>query len=353
MARPLQGRLIDRDGPRVVLIGTGCVHVVAVAAMTEGARLGMASWVLIGFAWLAGLGLPPVSVAMRIEWARRMPPDRRTAAYSLVFAVQEMAVLIGPLLFGAVVALASASIAIEVTALAAGAGTLGLAFVMHGTRSMEMSAPGGNVLRNRRMWLLLAVVVLLGGALGAMEVCLPAIASAKDVPALSGLLVATVSLGGIVGAVCHARVRWSVRPAVRLVLLLLAGGLALIPAGVLTKLFVLALMLFLAGAAFNPALATTSLLVDDLGLAPGEAFGWLSTAVSAGAAAGAGLAGAMAEHAGAESDLLLAGAFGILGALLSLTLTRLPSTADRKRPSIAGSEQSTAGVNGLPGDPSP
>ncbi|MFG1711013.1 hypothetical protein ACFLIM_48430 [Nonomuraea sp. M3C6] len=51
---------------------------------------------LIALAWIAGASLPPVSMAMRIAWARRMPEGHPTAAYSLVFLVQEVAIFTGP-----------------------------------------------------------------------------------------------------------------------------------------------------------------------------------------------------------------------------------------------------------------
>jgi predicted MFS family arabinose efflux permease len=317
MARPVQGRLVDRRGPRLVLVATGCLHAVAVIALTV---TGGPGWALIGLAWIAGVGMPPVSVAMRIE-AQRTPPERRTAAYSTIFLVQELAVLAGPLLFGGIVAVASAPLALAVTGVAAGAGTFALAYVMRGARPAP-AARGGGVIRNRRMRLLLAVTVLVGGAIGVMEVGLPALASARGVPAASGPLLAAVSLGGIAGALCYGRLRWTARPAMRLVILLFVVGLALAPDAYLGALAAVGGALFVMGVALNPALTTASLLVDELEVAPAEAFGWLSTAIGVGAAAGGGIAGTVAEYAGPPRTLLLASLLAMLGAALSLLLAR-------------------------------
>ncbi|MDN3353622.1 MFS transporter [Actinomadura sp. DC4] len=320
MARPVQGRLIDRCGPRPVLAVTGCLHTTALVVLAG--ATGVPSWGMVALAWLAGTGLPPVSVAMRIEWARLTSPGLRTATYSLVYLVQELAIFVGPLLFSGVVAVLSASIALTVVAVAAGAGTLALAQAMRSAGARQAGTGGAGVLRDGRMRLLLGVVALLGGASGAMEVGLPALAVARGAPAASGLLLATVAFGGIAGALCYGRLRWSVRPARRLVVLLLAVGATLLPAALAPNLVVIGFVLFFVGIALNPALTTASLVVDELDVAPAEAFGWLSTAISAGAAASGGLAGVVGEYAGAAHALLLAFGFAVLGAALSLALAR-------------------------------
>jgi predicted MFS family arabinose efflux permease len=318
MARPVQGRLIDRRGPRAVLVVTGCLHVAALVCLARGGGAPIA--ILLAVAWLAGAGLPPVSVAMRIEWARRRPPELRTATYSLVYLVQELALFGGPLLFGGIVAVFSPSLALTVTAVVAGAGTLGLAWVMRAGRP-DGATPGGiGVLRDGRMRLLLAVIVLLGGAIGVLEVGVPALAVARGVPAASGPLIAAISLGGILGALCYGRLRWSARPARRLGVLLLTVCLALLPLAVPGDLYVAGGALFFAGLAINPAMTTSSLVVDELEVAPAEAFGWLSTAIGAGGAAGGGLAGAVGQYAGAARSLLPATLFAAVGAAMSLSL---------------------------------
>ncbi|WP_460520467.1 MFS transporter [Flindersiella endophytica] len=238
-----------------------------------------------------------------------------------------MAILVGPLLFGALMVWASASLALDVIAMASAVGALGLSLVMRRTPPQRAGESGGKVLRNGDMRRLLVVIVMLGGAFGALEVGVPALASANNVPAASGVLVAITSVGGIVGALCYGSVKWGARPAVRLVFILLAAGLALIPAGFVTKLYVLAAVLFLVGAAFNQALTTASLIVDRLDVRRAEAFGWLSTALSAGAAVGAGLAGFTAEHTTAGRVFVAAAVFAALGVVLAVSLARRPECA--------------------------
>ncbi|TMR10679.1 MFS transporter, partial [Nonomuraea turkmeniaca] len=124
VARPVQGRLIDRRGSRSVLAGAALLHVAALVALVAGAMAGWPAWTFAVPALIAGAGLPPISVSMRFEWGRRVTDEGRTAAYSLVFLVQEMAMLVGPLLFGLMIAAeSSSSLALGVVAVAAGAGT--------------------------------------------------------------------------------------------------------------------------------------------------------------------------------------------------------------------------------------
>jgi predicted MFS family arabinose efflux permease len=318
VARPIQGRLIDGRGPRPVLIASGCLHVTALLALVLCAAAGTPGVVLVALGWAAGAGLPPVSQSMRVEWARRTPAQGRTAAYSLVYLTQELSILLGPLVFGAVVAVASASLALGLVAAAAGAGTLAYAGVVR-TGRPDGSRRGrhGGVL-GTGMLVLLGVTGLVGGAVGALDVGLPALAAARDRPALAGVLVGALSLGGILGAVGYGARGWAVRPRARLVVLLLAFGVTLTPLVVVRSLPLIGAALFASGIALNPALTTTSLLVDELApQSPGEAFGWLSTAIGAGLAGGAALAGAIGQHYGPGRSLSLAAVSAFAAAALA------------------------------------
>ncbi|MFI7109820.1 MFS transporter [Nonomuraea sp. NPDC050227] len=168
MGRPVQGRLMDRRGPRPVLAATAFLHVVALIALVAAAAAGWPVWTSVVLAWVAGAGLPPISVSMRVEWGRRVSDGARTAVYSLVYLVQELAMLAGPLLFGLVIAVASASLALGAVVAAAGAGTLAFSRALRAGRAASVRE-GGRVFADRRMPVLLAVVLLLGGTIGALQ----------------------------------------------------------------------------------------------------------------------------------------------------------------------------------------
>ncbi|MFF0869211.1 MFS transporter [Nonomuraea sp. NPDC003560] len=229
MGRPVQGRLMDRRGPRPVLAATAFLHVVALIALVAAAAAGWPVWTSVVLAWVAGAGLPPISVSMRVEWGRRVSDGARTAVYSLVYLVQELAMLVGPLLFGLVIAVASASLALGAVAVAAGAGTLAFSRALRAGGAASVRE-GGRVFADRRMPVLLAVVLLLGGTIGALQVGVPALSAARGVPAATGVLVAALSLGGIAGAAGYGARTWASSPAARLVgAAALLGALLAVP----------------------------------------------------------------------------------------------------------------------------
>ncbi|MFI6176259.1 MFS transporter [Nonomuraea sp. NPDC051191] len=320
MGRPVQGRLMDRRGPRAVLTATAFLHVAGLIALVAAAAGGWPAWTFVALGWVAGAGLPPISVSMRVEWGRQVGDDARTAVYSLVYLVQELAMLVGPLLFGLVIAAASSSLALGVVAVAAGAGTLAFSRALRADGTAPVRE-GGRVFADRGMLVLLAVVLLLGGTMGALQVGVPAMAAARDVPAATGLLVAALSLGGIAGAAGYGARTWASPPAGRLVGLLLVLGVVLAPLAMVGALPAFWAMLFAGGLVLNPALTTSSLLVDRFAPgAQGEAFGWLSTAMGMGAAAGSGVAGVAGQWSGASAPFLVSAASALLGALLAVPL---------------------------------
>jgi hypothetical protein len=122
---------------------------------------------------------------MRVAWGRRAPGEARTAAYSLVYLTQELAILIGPLMLGLLVAVASASTAPLSVAAVAAAGTFVFAVSLHALPRQRSHQNGGGVLGSAPMRSVLAIALALGA------------------PAASGILIAMLSLAGIVGAVVY------------------------------------------------------------------------------------------------------------------------------------------------------
>ncbi|MEV5329134.1 MFS transporter [Nonomuraea sp. N2-4H] len=322
MGRPVQGRLMDRHDAGPVLAGTALLHVAALLALLACARDGLPWWPLPVLAWTAGMGLPPISVSMRIAWGARMAAEGRTAAYSLVYLVQELAMMMGPLAFGLLIAVTSSSMALGVVAAAAGAGTLAFARALRTGRTTAIRQRG-RVFADRRMLMLLAVTTLLGAVVGALQVGVPALAAARDIPAATGVLVAALSLGGIAGAAAYGARVWRLPVPVRLAGLLLALGLVLAPLILVGALAVFWIMLFAGGLMLNPSLTTSSLLVDEYApAAQAEAFGWVSTTLGIGGALGSAAAGTVGEHVGPSAPFLAAAAFALGGAALAATLIR-------------------------------
>ncbi len=326
IARPLQGRLIDRRGAAGVVAATGVGHAAALAAIVLLAGVQAPGAALLALGAAAGIFLPPISTAMRVGWGQRLGADDRTAAYSLVYLVQELAILAGPLILAAVIAAASSSAAVLVVA---GITAVGGLWFASSAGSRSPHAPGAtvvavSVLRSRGARLLIAISVLLGGVIGGLEVVAPTLAIAHRQPAASGLLIAALSVGGIIGALVYAGRRWRSEPPARLVVLLAGLTVAVLLADIPAALVAVGALLLVAGLAINPSLTTISLLIDrhTPGGAVAEAFGWLSTGIAGGTGAGSAIAGAVSAHGGSARPAFVVAAVAAAAAAATASLGR-------------------------------
>jgi MFS family permease len=338
IARPLQGRVIDQRGPRTLMSGCGVLHcaaLVAIAVMAQHHDFG-AGMVVLGA--VAGLALPPVSTTMRALWGRAVPPGERTAAYSLVYLTQELAILCGPLLLAVVIAAAGTSLALITVAAVAGSGTLAFAALLQtGSPRHPPARPGGTfgVLRSPGVLSLMALAVLIGAVIGAVQVAVPTIATAHHEPAAGGLLIATLSIGGIAGAMLYGGLRWQARAATRLLVVLAVLTCAVALMIPVSGLILVGVLLACAGAAFNPSLTTISLLLDERtpGSSGAEAFGWLSAGLSGGTGGASALAAALTHAENPRTAFLLAAVAGAGATLIAAAQGR---TARPPRFSRAG-----------------
>ena len=101
-----QGRLVDRLGQTRVLIPLALANATAVLGVLLTARAGGPSWALIALAALDGLTIPPVSASMRTLWPVITGGEYMETAFALESVLQEGFYIAGPLLAGAIAALA-------------------------------------------------------------------------------------------------------------------------------------------------------------------------------------------------------------------------------------------------------
>src|SRR4029450_5419255 len=136
-------------------------------------------------------------------------------------------VLLGPLILAAVVAGASAAAALLVVGGLAAGGAFVLAAMMATPERPQGRTARQFALRSSGVRIALAVTVLFAVVLGATEVGIPALSDERGVPAVSGLLLAAISVGGILGAIWYGSPGWSAGPAATLVGLLALLTLAI------------------------------------------------------------------------------------------------------------------------------
>ncbi|KUL76132.1 MULTISPECIES: MFS transporter [unclassified Streptomyces] len=302
---PARAALIDRLGARRALVPMTAAYAGLLGLLTALVRPPDAAspMVLGAVAATAGTCTPPLGPAMRAVWSRIAPdPDLLRRAYSLDAVAEELLFVSGPLLVGALVAIASpaAGIAAGAVLITAGAAGFVMSPVVRAVRPEPAAAAHrdgarGRVLRAIRRPVLAALGV--GLALGAADLLVVAFAEEHG-PGGAGAAwpLAALSAGSAVGGLLHGAVSWRTPAGVRLPLLTAGLGLAVLLAGLATGLGTLTAVMAAAGFFVSPALTTAYLLADES--APSgarvRAGAWVNTAVNAGSTAGTAAAGVLA-----------------------------------------------------------
>ena len=324
---PALGRLIDRYGPRFILLGCAILFPAALAALVASVALGARAWMTLAFAIVAGGTFPPITVCMRTYLKQRLGSDASlTTAYSLESVLIEMVFIVGPMLVASFVAVASPTAAVLFAALCGFVGTLLFlrSPALRAWRTEARSASGLlGPLAEPGFVPLIGVILCYSMAFGLMEIGLAAYATEIDAPALAGVLLGLMSAGSAFGALAYGSRTWrgSLVQQFATTLALMSFGLAVLALRWQPWLF--ALLSVAAGIMMAPALIIQSMLVAKTARPEHatEAFTWSASAllsgIGIGLAAGGGLLEVMpssAALAGGAASALLA-AIGVLIAL--------------------------------------
>ncbi len=313
-------RHADRVGARRALVLSQLLQAAALAALVPAAG-GVAS--ATAAALVAGLGSPPVSAIARAAWPRLLRDREQLAGfYGVDASVQELIFICGPLVVAAA-AVVDPAWAVLAAAVAGTAGNALVAAHPEVRRAPARRAPAGSRLElARTIRAPLLVAGGLCGALGAIDVAVPAAALEQGERAAGPLLIAVWSAGSLVGGLVLAGARSSRPWRVRLGLLAGAGALSAAGAAAAAEaLPVLGVALFLNGMSIAPALA---LLYERVGTTVveerrTEAFGLVVSVLISVGAIGTALAGALADATSARMAFVAAAA-GLAGLSLALAL---------------------------------
>ena len=319
---PVRGRLVDRYGPAALaLLSIGFAYSLAVLIVV-GLAVGTPAAV-IAVAGAMGLLAPPIGPTTRAAWAARFGDEEELQrAYAADSALEEVALVAGPLLVGGLVAVASATAAVGVAAVGILVGGVATATSPLATRSTAPPRPadaGGEGSGPPRARLALAICSLLGAgvALGALEVSVPAFAQAHGSSAASGPLIALLSVGSVVGGLWYGARSFRRTVETRYLVLTVVLVLALLPLLAASSIIGLAPLMVLPGLALGPLFVTFYVLLSELlsGNAGARVFAWAVTANNGGAAAGAAGAGVVVAALDTTAGFGLACAGGVLAAL--------------------------------------
>lgn len=319
---PLQGRLIDRRGVRM-LLPLAALHAAGLLVVLAAGEASAATAVLAGASLVAGAATPPVSSVLRSHWPYLLAerPELIPGAYALDSVMIELIFVTGPLVTTVVVATVGAQYALLVSAACAIAGVLLMLGGLRGQPGPSPTAEGGRALGlgalaapGLRTLVLASLPV--GFTLGTIEVVLPAFSAQEGSAELAGVLLAVWS-----GASGLAGLAWgafgSRRPLIEAHLLLAwLLPLAIAPLLLAGSPLTMAALAVFAGLPIAPLIASRNQLVGQVAPAgtSTEAFTWPLTALVAGVALGAATAGAVIEASSWAGGVVVAIAVGFVGA---------------------------------------
>ncbi|WP_433870974.1 MFS transporter [Saccharopolyspora sp. CA-218241] len=333
-----QGRVMDRLGPTRPLYVMSAVFALLVATEIWVIESHAAVPVMTGLAFLVGLTEPMTGPASRALWNQLVPAGRvRDAAFAYEAISMEVFFILGPGLAGLMVAMPWAGTGVVVGAACMIVGSVGFASTRaarthrpdprdRGSGSLlgALAAPGMRTL---------AVAALgFGTLIGFIEVGVPAAATLAGNPSAGGLLLSLLSVSSVVVGVLYGLRPWPRPMHLRLPALLFAFAALLTLLAVPSTLVGLCLALLVVGSLITPQSTAHSAAIEiaaPAGTAT-EAFGWVVTSVTLGAAIGQSLSGQLVERSGPPLAFLVAAGIGVLlAAVLWLRRRTLLSTPDR------------------------
>ena len=227
ISNPALARVVDRRGQTLVLrLGAplAAAAVVVLATLPDGAPLGA----ILAAAAVAGAAQPPVGACMRALWPVLLDsPDRRHAAYSMEGALLEVVYICGPLVI--VAGIGSWSTSVAMAACAAFLLVGDLAFAAHPVSRAWRPDAGltrdlTGALRGPGVRVLVAVFVLCGLSVGAVEVAVPAALDATGHRELTGVMLGVWGVGSMIAGLAIGRLGAAVDPPRRLAVALAAGA---------------------------------------------------------------------------------------------------------------------------------
>ena len=299
---PFIGRLIDRIGPRPVLLTNAVIYpasllLLVVLVTHQAAPL----WVAV-CALVAGAMLPPVTICVRTLLPRLVTePGLLQTAYSVDSALIEAVFILGPALVAAFMVFQQPAGAVLMAAVCAAVGTL---IFVRAPAVRDWAVPRRAVRRSilgpltePKLLALLAATILYSVSFGLFEVAVPAYATQQGRPAAAGVILAMASLGSAFGALAYGSREWrlALQRQFLLALMLMAGGMLLL--ALVSNIYLFALLSVFACMPMAPVIAAQSMLLSRL--APramlAESFTWSTTCLLGGISGGIAAGGVLAE----------------------------------------------------------
>lgn len=319
---PVQGRLVDRWGQRLLLLVGTVLCTVALAGLLVAVRADAPSWVLYVISFVAGGTRPQVGSFVRARWTHLLGRGRALqTAFALEAVGDEVVFILGPVL---VTALATQ---ISPYAALAAAGALGLGGGIWLAALRASDPPGRGAADGTEKaplpWLsllLLSIIGLgLGATLGSAEVVTVAFTAAEGQPGMSGVVLAVWALGSMLAGLWYGSVHWKAPVERRLLIGTIALAITLAPLPWVGNILVLGAVLFGAGLTIAPTMVAVTACIEEW-VPPQrltEAITWTVTGLLLGVAPGNAAAGHAVDVWGASDAYWVPVISGITCALIA------------------------------------
>jgi len=329
LTAPVLGRLVDRRGPRPVLVPAAALAALALAGLVAIGDSGGGTAAMIVLAGLAGAAMPPVGGVLRHLWPDLVEEELLVNAYVVDSILIEAVFVSGPLLTGLLAATAGAAAALLAAAALGLIGTVWFV-ALPPVRRVE-PAPAhqhtrAGALASPTIRLLVFTGIPIGSTFGALDVAGPAFGSIHGSSAIGGPFAASLALGSALGALVYgaAPERFGT-PAQTTVRLAVFQPLICLPLLLAPTAAVLLALGVLAGTFIAPTITARTQIARET-MPPGtgtEVFTWLSLSLMIGAGAGSAVAGPVVQAGGWRAGVVLAAVLPALGLPFLLSRRRL------------------------------
>ncbi|TCO51567.1 putative MFS family arabinose efflux permease [Kribbella antiqua] len=323
---PIQGRLVDRFGQRLLIIIGSVACTVALAALLVAVRADTATWVLYLLSFVAGGTRPQVGSFVRARWTHLLGRGRALqTAFALEAVGDEVVFIVGPV----VVTLLATQVS-PYAALAA-AGLLGLAGGLWLAVLRASDPPGRGKSTGAEQaplpWLsilLLSLIGLgLGATLGGAEVITVAFTTLKGQASMSGVVLAVWAFGSLLAGLWYGSVHWRAPVERRLLIGTILLAITLAPLPWVDSVLLLGVVLFCCGMTIAPTMVAVTACVEEW-VPPErltEAITWTVTGILLGVAPGNAAAGHAVDVWGPSDAYWVPFAIGIACALVAAVST--------------------------------
>ena len=320
---PFWGQAIDRVGQARVLVLAAMINSASLALLVISVFEGWPLLISLAAALGVGIGFSSAGSCVRARWSLRLKdsPLLQTA-FALEAVLDEVVFIVGPVLVTFLATAIHPALGVSVSAVI---GLVGAVLLAVQRSTQPPSAPRDRTRPAARLPLRVLgpiglACLALGAVFGGMEVVVVAFAGETGVLPYAGVFLTVWASGSLVAGVVSGAVSWRASAPTRFRLGSLALAASLLPLPFLDRPVPVGALLLVGGLAIAPTLIASVAVIESSVPASRltEALNWNTTGLAVGLAAGAAVAGALVDVAGARGGFACVAGAGLLLVLASL-----------------------------------